>query len=130
MSEVSKSRLFFALALSAILSLVVSVLALSPLAPAAPVKAAADVMTNAGSQSTTLDCCGRGMFGSGNGSRLYPYSYGGRMNEIKTADNAIKRIDNPSGETAVAQSSDRSTAYIMSDGGFYSLNTNTGVRNF
>lgn len=130
MSDVSKSRPFFVLAMTAVVSLLASVLALSPIAPASPAAAIADTMSIVGSQPTTLECCGKGIFGSGDGSHIYPYSYGGRINSMTVADNAISRIDSPTGNFAIAQTADRATAYIMSNAGFYTLNTNTGVRNF
>jgi len=79
MSDVSKSRPFFVLAMTAVVSLLASVLALSPIAPASPAAAIADVMSVAGSQPTTLECCGKGIFGSGNGSHIYPTATAGEL---------------------------------------------------
>jgi alpha-tubulin suppressor-like RCC1 family protein len=95
-----------------------------------PVRATGDTMHYGGkivSRLTATGGGGLGIFGSNNGTRLYPYTYQSNFEVFKVADGGSESL---SLSRHYALSADLSKAYFFVDGGFRELDTNTGETQF
>ncbi|NBO54935.1 MAG: hypothetical protein EBU84_10170, partial [Actinobacteria bacterium] len=95
-----------------------------------PVQATGDTMHYGGRIVSRLAASGGGglgIFGSNNGTRVYPYTFQANFEVFKVADGGSESL---SLSRNYALSGDKSKAYFLVDGGFHELDTNTGETQF